>query len=859
MIVTDVVPSILPNCPKYLSKPEVCHRESVDMKRERLENARIEEAIQKSLESDAAYRRSIAVKNFQEFISKLEGVTFIDNWIVKKHEDFVNFIFLQETPRPIVKCYITVKDNLELSVHDIDNVNLKSLGNMKFPFTLTDINQFDEVVQIVTAACSDENEDLSVKKIVSLIVSKLCLLSDRLPEKKTIIDFLSEQVTLLDVSRMRYSWELTLFCGLIHSISPHAYKFIRNFGNLYLPSSSTLRRVCNKYCTDPRHEQNSSNLLSYVNSKFNVLAQEDKTIVLMMDEIHLKPYMDFKSGNIVGQAFNSEECATSAHVFMISSIRSSYKDVVHILPVKKIDSLTLFNFVKVIIIGLEKIGFEVLAIVSDNNAINKKTMSFFSQPPEILNEYKHPCDPSRPLFFVIDPVHLLKNIRNNWINKKPHCKMVYPHFENHNNLLRVASFDALKELHRLEEGSLLKYGYGLTLKALFPSSLERQNVKLALQIFSGRIVTALNEIGPLKNLENWQDTACYIDIICKWWDVVNVKSNLKGKRLRNTYQEPITRNSDHITTFLNDFLKWLDRWEVCEEVGKLTKETHGALKLTTSALLNISQYCLNVKSFNYFLCGKIQTDHLEDRFGKYRQYSGSQYHVSVRQIFESESKIRMQDILPLGLKSETFGEFQISVREIQDTIKECDDSVKTFDRLSIPKPLANNCVIGNDYLDSIKDTMWPVLTYIAGYAAYSVSKKIKCNYCKAYLTSDTGTAFDSLIDASNRGGLCYPSGDVVACACCTFAIVQKLISKENEHIFLTCSNQRQVVTSLAIENLYILEDIFIGYNCQSHNFDNLIHHIIYCTSNILLNNYCKLKNDVINKKTMPQSKRFKPS
>jgi hypothetical protein len=44
--------------------------------------------------------------------------------------------------------------------------------------------------------------------------------------------------------------------------------------------------------------------------------------------------------------------------------------------------------------------------------------------------------------------------------------------------------------------------------------------------------------------------------------------------------------------------------------------------------------CIKELGFNYFLPGKIQTDALEYRFGKYRTMAGSQYLVSLRQLFE---------------------------------------------------------------------------------------------------------------------------------------------------------------------------------------------------------------------------------
>ncbi|XP_055924540.1 uncharacterized protein LOC129956631 [Argiope bruennichi] len=50
------------------------------------------------------------------------------------------------------------------------------------------------------------------------------------------------------------------------------------------------------------------------------------------NEMHVKPYFDYKGGNISGFSYNSENAATSVVTFMINSISSSYKDVVHILP-----------------------------------------------------------------------------------------------------------------------------------------------------------------------------------------------------------------------------------------------------------------------------------------------------------------------------------------------------------------------------------------------------------------------------------------------------------------------------------------------------------------------------------------------
>ena len=93
-------------------------------------------------------------------------------------------------------------------------------------------------------------------------------------------------------------------------------------------------------------------------------------------------------------------------------------------------------------------------------------------------------------------------------------------------------------------------------------------------------------------------------------------------------------NKDNVKyTFLENFCNWLDFWEnLPGEGGRLSKETFTAIKHTTRALLKVCKYCTDALEMNYILPGKFQTDHLEGRFSQYRQLSGGNYNVSVRQI-----------------------------------------------------------------------------------------------------------------------------------------------------------------------------------------------------------------------------------
>ena len=51
-----------------------------------------------------------------------------------------------------------------------------------------------------------------------------------------------------------------------------------------------------------------------------------------MDEIRLKSNFDYKVGNVVGAAKNTNEAASSAFAYMVNSVFSKFKEVVHVLP-----------------------------------------------------------------------------------------------------------------------------------------------------------------------------------------------------------------------------------------------------------------------------------------------------------------------------------------------------------------------------------------------------------------------------------------------------------------------------------------------------------------------------------------------
>lgn len=81
--------------------------------------------------------------------------------------------------------------------------------------------------------------------------------------KRDMVRFLKEQVTLLVKERVQYSSEVMVLACILHTISPHAYKFLRSSGFLVLSHQSTISKVWS-FQLSPQNESGHENFLKYI-------------------------------------------------------------------------------------------------------------------------------------------------------------------------------------------------------------------------------------------------------------------------------------------------------------------------------------------------------------------------------------------------------------------------------------------------------------------------------------------------------------------------------------------------------------------------------------------------------------------
>ncbi|KAH8022589.1 hypothetical protein HPB51_000889 [Rhipicephalus microplus] len=201
---------------------------------------------------------------------------------------------------------------------------------------------------------------------------------------------------------------------------------------------------------------------------------------------------------------------------------------------------------------------------------------------------------------------------------------------------------------------------------------------------------------------------------------------------------------------------------------------------TTRAFIGICAYCFEELKMSFVLLGKFQTDLLDERFGCYRRLAGSQYHLSVRQDYQCENKLRLQTALP-----------QISTASAIDN-----DQNQNWEELQTQAAVPGgkfNVVVTQEALSKLKDVI-PVVTYVAGYSVHIAVKRLKCDKCRELLTIDKTVAVSpenrmySLVKEIDRGGLVYPAMPAVNAVAHNYIVVEEL-SKCAE--FLKVQNQRR--------------------------------------------------------------------
>lgn len=873
-------PSIFKNQPSYMSRVLPKKRKTPEERHMQIETLKKQKEA-KIIELERINSFCDLSNNIESFYDKTL------DYIVIKNENSVTFckITIPFEGSPKINLSVCINPFLQINVYlkdvNITN-NIFSLLNRSDDFSC---NSWTVLNDVLRSSCkfismppqqteSDEFQYKSYLKAAQLSL-KAChsiITNDNVIRPK--IQFLEEQIELILMESIRYTSRMLVWACVLCFNNPSGYIALRNSNVLTLPNKRYLDTFKMKLGCD--NSGLSKQQSAYLKKKKQCLESNELYVNLLIDEVYVRPDVSYKAGKIEGMVVQNNElkAAETVQTFMISSIMSNYKDVVGLFPQTHICAEDLYHLIMDILQLLTSIGFRIVAIISDNNRVNRKMFELLCAG-SIKQSVQNPFNKEETIFLLFDSVHLFKSIRNNWLNQRD-CQQTlrFPEPEVLLNQINRTEYDPvaivypqncmeaklsdLKTVYRMEQNKVVKLAPSLSQKVLYPSSIERQNVTLCTKLFDEKVVGALQTLSG-----DTTGTCEFIKVILTWWNIVNTKSTLTGIKLRNKFREPVKSEDDEAMQFLNNFVQWLDEWSSFENTGKnqkqgsycgkLSRETEFSLKHTTIAMIGMSKYLLNTNILQYILLGKFQNDEIESRFGQYRQMSGGNYHINVTELLESEKKLKTISLLKL--KSSKAGEFSLKDLVLEES--DCEIDLHEYDELSDSININNVLEEVKHYDVSENEQM--SLIYIAGYAAKKIITSHNCLACRDIILYDEEFAFEDTLmrDAGrylsilSRGGLKKPKPEIV----CIFVEVLKLfklIIELHEESFLKQKSQRKSLYSYSLEMLQECCNL-----CLTSCVDCQIPHLVLvkkCVSifcNILLNNYSKnikdrlhsLKND----------------
>lgn len=757
---------------------------------------------------------------------------------------FISLNFEGEDSLPVLGLCLKISEDLLYSVWIDHRVPVlpEKFSHITCGQTFSNCSEILNVLALAKSFVEEHSGNIVSDKIQHCQHVLHSILPDLDQHEERKMAFAIEQIDLAVTSpkRRRYSPTTLAMTALWLNVSTAGYKYLLRDDVLTLPSISHLKSLCSSLSTSSGFSQQTRD---YLRARASSLNDRERIVSLIIDEVYNAKRVEFSSGKFFG--FEDGHLTKTLLGVMISSVAGSFKDMVALVPVTKMDSNFIHSTLEKTLEILKEADFRVVSILADGHSVNRKLFTHNLGGGEMKTTFVNPYDAETPIHLIFDPTHLFKNLYTNLLNKGEfNC----PPFEGQNV---TPCFNHVKELYELELTKPVKISHKLIQKVLTPRPIERTNVMLADRFFHESTIAGL-EFYSGRGHPEWQGTANFLKLVRKWWDIMIVKTTGLGKRKRKEDKDPIRSNTSHQLEFLEQFCIWLQEWKLQNNFSKaLSSETFQCIIQTCKSLPQLVVFLLNHGALDYVLVGKISSDPIERHFGKYRQMAGANYFISVRQILESEKRIRLKSLVKFT---------KLSLNEIREVFEPSCDETNNKNSSDARALLS---VLQEDMFMTIEVERddEAVIYFVAGYLARGLIKRnpsdccvqlLQATQCSPILTFDEECDSKSedkasLIDQVNRGGLVTPS-DLVYFVCQLAHTLFKAIT--NQEIacstFMKAENQRKtfglVFMDLIKENLYT--ETLLDEKCMgNHEFKPMMEELIFRFFNVFAKNYSSKLND----------------
>lgn len=547
-----------------------------------------------------------------------------------------------------------------------------------------------------------------------------------LPEKLRTL--LTSQLLLSKSSKnnRRFSDDFKDIALSIFYHSPKTYRFLKTI--ITLPSVKTLRTYQNKF---PVYTGFNETVLANLKECFEKAPLKDRAVSIMIDEISLTAEIHYDRGTdkFIGLVDDGTSRlpipATSALVVMVTWLNKTMKQVVgYWLLGGKANSDRTHNVILDAVDKVSETGLIVKSVICDQGPRNQgfvKKMNITVEKPYFERK-------NHKIFFIFDPPHLIKSMRNNVMKKTLKYKGGYVYWTVLEKVFKLSRARPLNLIPKISEKHFD-----------MSSHFSKMKVSLATQVFSESMYTALlvyKTMFPTEFPEKDDKTLDFIKDIDKLFDCMN--SSLSRPTVPNKLNFAISENSGHA-----DFmLSMLETLQSAKFVDTKQPPCLKGLKLSTNAVLQLAEDLRTNYDIPLTHTRRLNQDPLENLFAVVRQQHGCSVNPSPRQFEGGMRQIFILNLSKISAKTncendcnKTFAKLSklktLPVQKIAEP--EMENIPNTFD--------IEDCVdlVDKEISDFGEDN---AITYIGGFLTKKFFAQHSCETCKKILEGDSDRTFE---------------------------------------------------------------------------------------------------------------------
>lgn len=555
-------------------------------------------------------------------------------------------------------------------------------------------------------------------------------------------------------------------------------------------------------------------------------------------------------------------------VFMIRGIYCNWKfPVSYFLSNSGVKHENLCILIKELIALLEQADLEPKMIVCDQGSSNRSTLKDLN----VTSEKPFFMVNGKKIYAIYDVPHLFKSFRNNLLSG------------NFNLNGKIITFEDIRKTYQIDQkNKKSRMLPKLTDSHLQPDTFQKMNVKLAIQIFSHSVASAIKTCIETNELQSdtAESTAYFIQLMNNLFDTLNSRIQFSP----NPYKCALSKENPIVKETLEEASNILTMLQKINlKTGKTsTPPCFTGLIHTINAILQFSEEQEN--ECRYLLTNRLNQDALENLFSIYRQKGGYNRNPTARllrcffrinvinSLMKSEASNCEADEdnnLTISNSAESTGNTEIKKNNCPKTDSApCAENTElsaqsTADSLNSSRPTSDDSNLPRGQMTTTyEETYVPEETitsevcsvaYFAGYLARKCTKQYECSSCKDLLIEQTKLTEKRYLLILNKtyGNICDISTGLHAPTVDFLHIVDKCLNVF-EQLFPEIYHEKQLKSKFLKEFTNDLEvSLWLqGETCRDHRvfiLEQLITSKLFYECKMMLKGKSVNKNSKVSK------------